>query len=177
MITFLVSGLWHGASWNFVVWGGLHGVFQITGDAVKKLKSKLYAGMKVKTGPLSFGFGQIIVTFILVDFAWIFFRATGISAALGTVKNMFAEFNPCIFFDGSLYGLGLESGELLIAGAAILVLFAVDRMRSKRSILQSLSNQNAVFRWAVYSTLVISILIFGFYGNDYVQTQFIYFQF
>ena len=177
MITFLVSGLWHGASWNFVVWGGLHGVFQITGDAVKKLKSKLYAGMKVKTGPLSFGFGQIIVTFILVDFAWIFFRATGISAALGTVKNMFAEFNPWIFFDGSLYGLGLESGELLIAGAAILVLFAVDRMRSKRSILQSLSNQNAVFRWAVYSTLVISILIFGFYGNDYVQTQFIYFQF
>ena len=177
MITFLVSGLWHGASWNFIIWGGLHGVFQIAGDVMKDLKSRIYSKTKIKTGPFSFRLGRVVVTFILVDFAWIFFRATGISAALGTVKNMFSEFNPWIFFDGSLYELGLDSGGFLIAGAAILVMFIVDRIRSKRSILHSLADQNAVFRWVLYFALVISIFIFGVYGNDYVQTQFIYFQF
>ena len=177
MITFLISGLWHGASWNFVVWGGLHGVFQIIGDRLGDFKNRVYGKLKVKSEPFSFRLGQAIVTFILVDFAWIFFRATGISAAFGTVKNMFSSFNPWIIFDGSLYELGLDHKEFLIAGAAILILFIVDRIRSRRDILKGLSSQNAVFRWAVYLILVSSILMFGVYGNDYVQTQFIYFQF
>lgn len=177
MITFLVSGLWHGASWNFVVWGGMHGAFQIIGDSIKKLKNKVYMKMKIKTEPFSFKVGQVIVTFILVDFAWIFFRATGITAALGTVKSLFTEFNPWIFFDGSLLELGLDHKEFLIAGAAILILFTIDRIRGKHNILQKLSAQNALFRWAAYLALVLSIIIFGVYGNDYVQTQFIYFQF
>ena len=177
MITFLVSGLWHGASWSFIIWGGLHGIFQIAGDLLKDIKGKIYARIKIKTEPLSFKLGRVVITFILVDFAWIFFRATGITAALGTVKNMFSEFNPWIFFDGSLYELGLNGGEFLTAGAAMVILFAVDCIRRKRDILRSLSAQNAVFRWAIYFALVISIIIFGVYGNDYVQTQFIYFQF
>ena len=177
MITFLASGLWHGASWNFVFWGGLHGVFQITGDAVRKLKEKAYAKMKIKSEPFSFRLGQVAVTFILVCFAWIFFRADSITAAFGTVKSLFSGFNPQIFFDGSLYELGLDHRETLIAAVAIVILFSIDRLRCKRDILRELSAQNAVFRWAVYFTLVISILIFGVYGSDYVQTQFIYFQF
>ena len=177
MITFLVSGLWHGSSWNFAVWGGLHGLFQIIGDLLKKVKVSLYGKLRIKTEPFSFRLGQAIVTFILVDFAWIFFRAAGITAALGTVKNMFSAFNPWIFFDGSLYELGLDHKELLIAVAAIVLLFVVDRIRGKRDILERLSSQNAVFRWSLYFVLIISILVFGVYGNDYVQTQFIYFQF
>ena len=177
MITFLVSGLWHGASWNFVIWGGLHGAFQIIGDLFKKFKKKTCAKMKINTGVFSFKLGQAVITFILVDFAWIFFRAVNITAAFGAVKNLFAEFNPWIFFDGSLYGLGLDHREFLIGIAAIIVLFVIDRIRRKRDILEGLSAQNAVFRWVVYFVLVISILLFGMYGNDYVQTQFIYFQF
>ena len=177
MITFLVSGLWHGASWNFVVWGGLHGAFQITGDFTKKLRDRFYAKINIRTKPFSFRLGQIIITFILVDFAWIFFRATGITAAFGTVRNMFSEFNPWIFFDGSLYELGLDNREFLIAAASIVILFVIDYIRGKQNILQRLSEQNAAFRWAVYFLLVISILVFGVYGKDYVQTQFIYFQF
>jgi alginate O-acetyltransferase complex protein AlgI len=70
-IVFLVSGLWHGASWNFVVWGGLHGTFQVTAALRDKWLKR--AGITLPKGGI-FKIAGILITFLLVDLAWIFFR-------------------------------------------------------------------------------------------------------
>ena len=74
-MVFLVSGLWHGASWTFVLWGVLHGTYQIVGAMTKKTRLRLYEKMKIRTDSKVFAMGQRLVTFVLVCFAWIFFRA------------------------------------------------------------------------------------------------------
>ena len=82
MIVFLVSGLWHGANWSFVVWGGIHGLYQVIADLLKTSKTKIREKMNIRTDCISWKLLQTVVTFGLVVFAWIFFRADTITDAL-----------------------------------------------------------------------------------------------
>lgn len=68
MITFLVSGLWHGASWNFIMWGGVHGIYQIAGDMLKPVKQKMQEQLHVNTACMSFHLGKMGITFLLTCF-------------------------------------------------------------------------------------------------------------
>ena len=83
IITFLASGLWHGANWTFVLWGGLHGLYQVIGD----LKNKI---IPIKRDFFVLNIFRVIICFVLVAFAWIFFRANTISDAVYIIKNIFA---------------------------------------------------------------------------------------
>ena len=107
-IVFLTSGFWHGANWTYVVWGALHGFYQIIGDILKPVRNKVETIFKVNTTCFSYKLFNIIITFILVDFAWIFFRAPDINTAIIMIKQMFSVWNPWIFFDNSLYDMGLD---------------------------------------------------------------------
>lgn len=177
MITFLISGLWHGASWNYILWGALHGGYQIIGEIVRPYKDRLYTRMKIRTEPFSFKLGKIITTFILVDFAWIFFRAPSARVALDIIHRIFYKFNPFVFFQGSLYEMGLDKTNLEIAVVSIFALLLMDFIWHKQDFFNILASQNIVFRWSVYFVLILTILIYGIYGTDYTQSQFIYFQF
>lgn len=73
MVTFLVSGFWHGSSLNFVVWGGLHGLYQIFGRVFKPVRDKIKIALKINTDVFSWRLMQRIVTCFLVSFTWIFF--------------------------------------------------------------------------------------------------------
>ena len=75
MITFLVSGLWHGAGWNFVFWGGIHGLYHVIGDCLSPIRNKLVSTFKVKTDCFSYRFMQMVFNVVIVTFAWIFFRS------------------------------------------------------------------------------------------------------
>ena len=170
IITFLISGLWHGASWNFVIWGGLHGMYQVIGDITQTYRNRLYKKLYIRTDVFSFKLGKIFMTFILTTFAWIFFRAPGTSAAFYILKR--------IFFDFSLFGLLRGFLEInKIALMSIVLLLAGDIMWNNFDVLKKLAQQNILFRWIIYFLMVLLILVFGIYGTDYVQTQFIYFQF
>ena len=176
MIVFLASGLWHGASITFILWGFLHGSYQILGDILKPLKEKIIKVFNINTSVFSFKLFQNILTFILVNFAWIFFRANSFSDLIIILKNLFV-FNPWILTDGSLYNLGLESGDFFMAIIGILIVVFMDYLQSRINLLNKLSEQNLIFRWSVYVISIIFILIFGIYGNSYSEAQFIYFQF
>lgn len=177
MITFLVSGLWHGASWNFIIWGGLHGTYQIIAHLFKPIKSKAYKLLKVKINSFSFRFGQSIVTFILVDFAWIFFRSPSALSSIEIIRRMFSSFNPWIFFDGSLFTLGLDGGEFAIMIASLCILLVVGLLKQQIHLREVLSEQQLWFRWVVYFACIFIILLWGGYGEGYEQSNFIYFQF
>ena len=176
MIVFLVSGLWHGATFNFIVWGALHGFYQIAGYLLKPFKLNFIKTFKIKTEVFSFKLFQIIITFMLVNFAWIFFKASSFSSAITIIKNSF-YFNPWILLNGSIFKLGLDSKDFLIAIVGIVLVIIVDLMQRKISLRIQLSKQNIMFRWATYIVAVVVILVFGMYGPGYSLQQFIYAQF
>lgn len=179
MIVFLVSGLWHGASWNFVLWGFLHGAYQVIGMATRGVKQRLWRVMRVKTDALSWVFGKVLVTFLLVNFAWIFFRANSVSDAFSIVRSIVIDQNVWVFFDGSLFKLGLSSVEFSVLMAAITAMVGVDLVRRFRgeTIDEFLMSQNLWFRWVVALALICAVVVFGVYGPQFTPQQFIYFQF
>lgn len=176
MAVFLISGLWHGAAVNFVIWGGLHGIYQVIGHMVEPLKEKTINIFSIKRDVFSYKLFQVLINFTLVNFAWIFFRANSFTDAKTLINNMLF-FNPWIFIDGSLYNLGLDSKDFFTAILGIGIVLVVNMMQRTENPGVLLSSQNMVFRWAVYLIAVISLIIFGSYGPGYSAQQFIYFQF
>lgn len=175
MIVFLVSGLWHGANITFIIWGGLHGAYRVIGDMLSPAKSKFAKRFNIKTEQFNYKLLQVITTFILVDFAWIFFRANTFQDAVILIKNMF-YFNPWIFIDNSIYSLGLDSKEFFVAVISIIIVLGMNLLMRRRDFSLHFSKQNIVFRWFIYVAAVIAILIFGIFAG-YDPQQFIYFQF
>lgn len=178
MIIFLTSGLWHGANWTYVIWGGLNGIFQVVGAQTLGLRKKIKSAAGIREDSWSWKMLATVITFLLVDFTWIFFRADNIGAAFSMIRQMFSGFRPWVLIDGSLYSMGLSFIDFWIGLAAIAVLLAVDILHYKKiHIREWIVKQNLWFRWGVYLLAVYSILIFGYYGPNFDAAQFIYFQF
>lgn len=179
MLTFLVSGLWHGASWHYVVWGGMHGVFQVVGAQTRAVRDRFYAQTNTKTNSFSFRFGQAAATSVLAAFAWIFFRADSFTQACGYVKRLFTKPNLWALSDGTLYQLGLDQTEMniLLSALMILLFFSIVKYKRKEDPDAFLANQCAWFRWMTVAVLFSFIFLFGIYGPGYDAAQFIYFQF
>lgn len=179
MITFLVSGLWHGANWTFLAWGGVHGILQIIESILSPFIAKLNKRIGTKVNSISYKLGQMVVTCVLVTVAWVFFRAETIKDALQYIIRMFTRFNPWVLFNDSLYTLGLGQMEIGILMAALLTLLVVSciKYRFHQNIDEFLAEQCIWFRWLVLLALIFSVVIFGVYGPEYDATQFIYFQF
>ena len=179
MITFLVSGLWHGANWTYVVWGGIHGLYQIIGAELRGVKDRINERLHTNTECLSYKLGQILVTFVLTDFAWIFFRSNTLKDAFAYIGRMVTKVDLWSFFNGELYHLGLERPELNILFLGLILLLLVDLIRyiRRERIDTFLAGQNLWFRWAVLLFLIGAIAVCGVYGPAYDAKQFIYFQF
>lgn len=162
LIVFFLSGLWHGASWNFVIWGILNGLFLIIFDRLLTLgKSR--------------GFGRVL-TSAFITLMWtlslVFFRAQGFEQALDV-------FNTIGFSNsGSLYEFGLLEKEFKFSIYLILAMFAYEiLMENKESkINTAFYHSHILIRWSLYLALVLSIIYFGAYGSA-GDNSFIYFQF
>lgn len=178
MIVFLTSGLWHGANWTFVIWGALHGGFIVIGDLLKPLKHKIARFLHISTVSLPYLALQTIITFLLVNFAWIFFRAETIHHALGIIRQMSLSWDLSVFTDGSLFTLGLSRESFLTGAVSIAVLCLVSLLRYRQIPLDKIIARSSILvQWPVYLLLIFSTLIFGIYGPLYSASQFIYFQF
>lgn len=173
-ITFLVSGVWHGAGYKFIFWGALHAIYQIVGDITANPRNALYKKMKIKTdGPVIL-FIRRIETFIMVMFAWIIFRADHLKTGLKMIKNMFA-FNPWILFNDSLFTLGLIWKEWAVLLASIALLIFVSAKQEKgTAITASLVSKPLAVRWLISMGAIILIVIFGTYGSGFDAQAFIY---
>lgn len=179
LITFGVSGLWHGAGWNYVVWGLLHGIYQIIEKELQPLADNIHKRFHTRTESFGYKFFQTAVTFILVDFAWIFFRADSMHQAVHYIQRMFTYRDWWSLFDQSLYTLGLNVQQIHILIFSFMILFLVDllQFKKRKSITEFLSEQWIVFRWSALLALLFTCIIFGYYGPGFDSAQFIYFQF
>lgn len=156
-VTFLVSGIWHGANWTFIVWGCMHGVFQIVEKASGLQKYEGHSWV-VKTV-------RICVTFLLVNFAWIFFRMPDFAGAGGVIVKIFTNFGMPDFS-----GLDIFAKLILVIGLAFLIFKDVkDEFLSTRFVFL----QRRFFRWSIYIVLFAMILTLGVLDSG----QFIYVNF
>lgn len=176
MIVFLVSGLWHGANWTFILWGALHGIFQILGSELKVLKEKIVKLFKISEESYSYKIFQVFITFFLVNFAWIFFRVNSLKDGKYFVKNMW-KIDLKFLFDGSLYKLGLDKADFKLSIFLIIILVVIEYLNKKDNIKIKLKNEPLITRWGIYYILIFVIIIFGFYGGKYDASKFIYLQF
>lgn len=174
LITFLASGLWHGADITFVFWGALHGLYQIIGELLGPLLSKCNERLHVNTGNFSWKCLRILKTFVLVDIAWIFFRSNTLAGAFRILRQSLDWSNTGLLLNNGLYELGLNERNMSILLLALVVLAAHSVMRELGwNILERLSGQNAIFRYAVYWGAVLMIT----FSLDITGQEFLYFQF
>ena len=179
LITFGISGLWHGANWTYVVWGGLHGTYQILEEALQPLIVKINRKCHTRTDSFGYRLFKVMVTFILTDLAWVFFRADSIHQAVHYIQRMFLYRDWWSLYDLSIYNLGLDVREMNILLIGILLLLLADLLRYKKqmTITVFLKKQWIVFRWGVLLFLLFFCVVFGCYGTGFNSAQFIYFQF
>ena len=179
LVTFLVSGLWHGASWNYVLWGGLHGVYQVIGEILMPVRKKVVSLLKVNDKVFSYKLGQMVFTFSLTTLTWVFFRAKTLEEALYFFERMFTRWNPWVFFNEGLYNFGLDRVEVNILFVALITMFLVEWVKyTKNKVISDfLMEQNLWFRWGVVIGWIVGILVYGEYGLNFDSNQFIYFQF
>jgi alginate O-acetyltransferase complex protein AlgI len=169
LVVFVVSGLWHGASWTFVIWGAVHGLLIVGSILGAKLLKAVFPNRLPERKSAIVNGIKIFGTFHLVLLSWVFFRANTISDAFYIIRNVFTGFE----LKGG-YGLNFGgSYEIMITTIALLVLLLVDFLREKGLPANFLGSRPVVIRWALYYVLLLSILLFGEFGI----TEFIYFQF
>ncbi len=164
MIVFIVSGLWHGAAWTFIIWGTLHGLYQVVENIIFK--------KRMQNDTLVSKIVGLIVTFCLVSFAWIFFRANSLYDAWIFIKNLL---NFGMAMDINLLGMNLL--EFIILGIALLVVFILEILSTKIDLIKTFYQKNIILRWSLYYILIFSIIIFGIYGPGFSTQEFIYIQF
>lgn len=179
LITFTVSGLWHGANWTFVVWGFLNGLFQVIGDLFKPVRSLVIRFLALKKDGIGLTLLRIAVTFSLFALSMVFFRAPSVWAACQILRGIFHADNIWILFDGSLtVGTGLNPQNMGILIAALCVLLFSDILRCKNiSAQEIIAKQDWLCQIAVIAFSVLFILLFGIWGGTYDAASFIYFQF
>lgn len=180
-LTFLVSGLWHGANWTYVIWGGLNGIYLIGEAALGKVFANKNTPSKrwPKLLPV-FRAAAILRTFMLTCFAWVFFRAHSFSDSLYVLRHFFAGWDG-IFqklqspaFVKMNVMMEQDKTDVLIAVCAVAVLFLVDIWQRRGDLNSRLAVQPAWVRWPLYYAIVAAVLFFGAFNS---AQQFIYFQF
>lgn len=162
-IVFLASGLWHGASITFIVWGALHAAAQI----IFRLYDK-HIGVKLK-------YIDWIITYSFICFSYIFFRSKTIQDAIIYIGNIFITKQS---LQASLSELPLNITELYISIGLVIVMFLLDIARKKlKDVMVWFNARHIITQSIMYSALIISIVSIGVYGTKYIEKPFIYFQF
>jgi len=175
LVTFAISGIWHGANWTFLMWGTLNGLYVVVGhwtrDARRRLKDRVGLSPN-STTDAAIG---CVATFALITVAWVFFRAGSVSDAAAILQRMITDLGSVTDPDAWLgvRGLHVDRGQFLAAGAAAASLLGLDWLDRRGPIHESIGSLAAWQRWAVYYAFSFVIVFCGRFGAQ----QFIYFQF
>ncbi|PSR53578.1 membrane-bound O-acyltransferase family protein [Adhaeribacter arboris] len=179
-IVFLVSGFWHGASWTFIIWGSLHGFYQVFGQITGKSRDRIVDAIGLKKLPGLYKIIQIGTTFVLVCLAWVFFRANSLSDAWYITTHMFTGFSQSLdlivhngFVRQRYLFLDQTKEIFLLSFVVISILILIELFQRNRSLRLEVKKYPFPMRLVFYNIIILSILLLG----SFSEAEFIYFQF
>ena len=179
LLVFAVSGLWHGASWHFVFWGLLHACLRVAEELSAPGLSRLGDRLHINKNSLLVRLGQTGLSFVLVSFAWLFFRADNLSQGLYILASVLSL--SWLGADISELGggnLGLLDADFMLLLLSMFLLFCCDFAKEKNfSFTGWLEKRCWPVRASVFLLGILAVLVFGAYGPGYDASTFIYFQF
>lgn len=171
LVVFLISGLWHGAAWNYVLWGLLHGVIQIGEDLFGRIIKLIKLDSKIVS---VFTFlPRILINFLIVSLLWIIFKFESIEEILA-VFHALKQFD---FQNFSFSVIGLAQEELTVTAVFCFIFVMIDLLRYTGFSIHSFGKLIFPIRWVVYVVTIALAIVFAFYGSGYDPSRFIYIQF
>ena len=168
---FLISGLWHGANWTFLIWGALHGIYYVVELITKEIRGRLRVVVGLDRLPSINTVLSVITTFVLVCFAWIFFRANSATDAFYIISHLPRGWGSMLVTADVFAALGLKQFQFEILFGTIAIIF-LQVFEHYGGMEGPFFQSTSWLRWPIYYALFAIIIVFGF-GSS----QFIYFQF
>ncbi|HIT73361.1 MAG TPA: MBOAT family protein [Candidatus Fimicola cottocaccae] len=175
IVTFLLSGLWHGSAWTFVIWGGLHGLYLVVGEITLPFRTRVKEFLHIQNSVVM-KFFEIIITFALVAYAFIFFRANSFQDAIYIINHILWDFRMWLepqYLYEVFTNMGLNIYELIVVSSAIIIMLFAEAVFG-RDMHINILKKPAVVEVLFYSLIAVFVLTAGVYYN---AGEFIYFQF
>jgi alginate O-acetyltransferase complex protein AlgI len=169
MIVFLLSGLWHGAAWTYVIWGGLNGFYLVFALWTKGIRGKIASACKIDKYPHLQNFIKVFISFNLICFSWIFFRASSLKSAVFIIKKIATDFS----FRLDMSAVGVSRYQLVLCLGLIVFLWLVQLLQRSRVLSEEIAKRPLYVRWGLYYAALLIIIVLGVFNTN----SFIYFQF
>jgi len=175
-IVWFATGIWHGASWNFIVWGLLNCLVICLSEEFKPFYEWFHQHFHVQ-GKTYFKVFQIGRTFLLMSSLRILDCYRDVPLSFQMFGSMFTKWNLPELFQGTLLELGLSMNDYIIIIIGVLLMFSVSMIQRSGSVREKIDQKPVVFKFAVYYVLIFAIILLGAYSVGYDASQFIYNQF
>lgn len=172
-VVWLATGLWHGASWNFIVWGLLNWFLLMLGEEMEGWSDGLNEKYDLRSKSW-FKAIRVVRTFLLVMVLNLFDCYVKVGETLTGLASIFVEGNWGVIFDGSMLNFGVSAADYVMALLGTLVMLAVSLLQRKGSVREMILTKPYVVRAIVWGGLFVIIVVFGSYGVGYDAVQFIY---
>ena len=177
MLTFLVSGIWHGSGLQYIFWGLMQGGYQVAGEILQPIRKKVRNVLKIDENSGFYVLWQRVCTFVLITISWVIFRSANLRAGLSMLKRIVTDITPWVLFDGTLYEFGIEARSFMALILCIVLVMVIEHFQEKGNIREMLSQQHIIVRWSIYLGVIALVAVLGVYGPGYSATQFLYGQF
>lgn len=177
IVVFFLVGVWHGASWNYILWGLFYGVLIAISGMMIPIFEYLKKVFKINPDNILFQGFQIARTFWITCIGCIIFRANGIYAAFQIFIKSFDCFHIPSNFSKELLSFGLSKNQYFVLVFSIMILFICDLLQERMCIREIISKRNIILRWSFYIMAFLLIILLGVYGPGYNQNSFVYMQF
>ncbi|MCF0114526.1 MAG: MBOAT family protein [Erysipelotrichaceae bacterium] len=175
IITFAVSGVWHGNGLNYLVWGLLNAFYQIIGDITGPWREKLCGLVGIDKDCIGRVMVQRVITTLLFMVSVIFLRSDSLAHGIELIVSMFSVYNPWVLFNGNLLSLGMDGMDFVVLLVAIMIWIIVSYLQEKEIVIRDvIARQPFMFRWVVYLSLIVIVMVFGTYGFGFNAEEFIY---
>lgn len=176
LVVWLITGIWHGASWNFVIWGIFHAAVLIGSHLLEPVFKRLTQLLSLDTGNFGWHCIQMLRTYGICCIGRVFFRAPDLDTAFGIFRRI-RDASVLAELFGSKTSYGLDTSNAVLAALSVLVLLVADILKEKMPVRETLAKQNTLFRWFILMAGIFAVIVFGIYGPGYDAASFIYEQF
>lgn len=171
----LCNGIWHGDRWSYIFFGMYYFVLILFGKILEPLNHKILLFLKINKSNIFYKFLQILKMLMIIFTGELFFRANGLKAGLLMFQSIFTKFSWSNLVDGSILNLGVSYKDFVVVFIALIVVFVVGILNEKGVLIRErIASWNIFFRWNFYYASLLTVIIFGAYGEGYLPAELIY---